>query len=182
MLEMRIAREGDINSLKELYSEAFKEDKKALGLFFERIFKPEICYIALDGGELASMVYLIPSSVNGHSAGYLYAAATREPMRNLGIMKGLINYAAATAAFEMVVTLPASGSLYGYYSKLGFRELRSNTAVLTRAELGKLAREYPEQEPVVNGYSGIRARVLKNNFLFAYFNFVCNDFSNRFGC
>lgn len=166
MLEMRIAREDDINSLKELYSEVFKEDERALELFFERIFKPEICYIAFDAGELVSMVYLIPSSVNGHSAGYLYAAATKEPYRNLGIMQGLVNYAAATAAFEMVVTLPAEDSLYDYYKKLGFKELRSNFAQLSREELEKLSKPYEPEEVFVSGYCGIRNRVLKNNFLF----------------
>ncbi len=166
MIKLRKAENSDINSLKELFKDVFKENDEALELFFKRIFKPEICYICTEGEELISMVYIIPTSVNGRKAGYLYAAATRDEFRGAGLMKGLIHYALSITAQEICVTLPASDSLYDYYAKLGFKELYSDTAELTREELQKLAKPYEITENVVGGYCGIRNRVLKNNFLF----------------
>ena len=64
MIRLRVAQRSDINSLKELFKNTFKENDEALELFFKRIFKPEICYICLDGDELIAMVYIIPTTVN----------------------------------------------------------------------------------------------------------------------
>lgn len=172
MIKLRKAENSDLNSLKELFKNVFKENDEALELFFKRIFKPEICYICTEGDELVSMVYIIPTTVNGRKAGYLYAAATKDEFRGAGLMKGLIHYALSITAEEICVTLPASDSLYDFYSKLGFKELTSNTAELSREEMQKLAKPYEVSELVVGGYCGIRNRVLKNNFLFWNNNFI----------
>lgn len=166
MIRLRVAQSSDINSLKELFKNTFKENDEALELFFKRIFKPEICYICLDGDELIAMVYIIPTTVNSRKAGYLYAAATKDEFRGAGVMKGLIHYALSITMQELCVTLPASDSLYGYYEKLGFKPLTSNTAELNREEISEISKPYEVSENVVNGYCGIRNRVLKNNFLF----------------
>lgn len=172
MLNLRISREDDINSLKELFLDAFGENNDALDLFFKRIFKPEICYVCYDGDELIAMVYIIPTTINSRKAGYLYAAATKDEFRGAGVMKGLIHYALSITAQEVCVTLPASDSLYDYYSKLGFSQLTSNVAELNRDELEKLAKPFELSELVVGGYCGIRNRVLKDNFLFWNNNFI----------
>lgn len=172
MLKLRISEESDINSLKELFKNVFEENDEALDLFFKRIFKPDICYVCYDGDELIAMVYIIPTTINGRKAGYLYAAATKDEFRGAGVMKGLIHYALSITAQEVCVTLPASDSLYDYYRRLGFFELTSNTAELSREEVMKLAKPYEVVELVVTGYCGIRNRVLKNNFLFWNNDFI----------
>ncbi len=172
MIKLRTAEERDVNSLKELFKEVFNENDEALELFFNRIFKPEICYVCYERDELIAMAYIIPSTVNGRKAGYLYAVATKDEFRGAGIMKGLIHYALSITAQEICVTLPASDSLYDYYRKLGFKELTSNTAELSRAQLEKLAKPYEVCELVVGGYCGIRNRVLKDNFLFWNNDFI----------
>ncbi len=166
MIELRVSRESDINSLKELYKSCFEESDEALELFFKRIYKPEICYIVENCGELLSMLYLLDTSVNGRKAGYLYAAATKPEARGGGLMDGLINFAMATSGAELCVTLPASDELYGYYQKLGFKPLTANIARVTRCELERHAVDYNREDVFVNNYCGIRNRVLKNNFLF----------------
>lgn len=172
MIKLRKSEENDINSLKELFKDVFNENDEALELFFNRIFEPDICYICTEGSELISMVYIIPTTVNGRKAGYLYAAATKDEFRGAGLMKGLIHYALSITAQELCVTLPASDSLYDYYAKLGFKELTSNFAELSREEMVRLSAPYEVSENIVGGYCGIRNRVLKNNFLFWNNNFI----------
>ena len=166
MLEMRYAREEDINSLKELYLACFDEKPEAVELFFERIFKPENCYVCIDGGELIAMVHFLPTKLNGRDARYLYAAATKEEFRGTGIMDGLVKAALSMYAPEVCVTLPADEHLYNYYRRFKFKEMTVNVATLGREEALSLAKPYDEQENVVGGYCGIRKSVLKDNFLF----------------
>ncbi len=166
MIELRISKESDINSLKELYRACFDEKEEAIELFFIRIYKPEICYIVESAGELLSMLFFLDTSINGRKAGYLYAAATKEEARGNGLMNGLVNFAMATTGAEICVTLPASDDLYGYYQGIGFKPLEINFAEADREKLEKLKKDYDRDEPVVNGYCGIRNRVLKDNFLF----------------
>lgn len=166
MIELRISRESDVNSLKELYKACFDESDEALELFFKRIYKPEICYVVEDGGQIVSMLYFLDTTVNGRKAGYVYAAATREEFRGTGLMNGLINFAMATVGAELCVTLPASDLLYDYYRRIGFHELSVNFAKAGRTELEALAKPCETEDVFVNGYCGIRNRVLKDNFLF----------------
>ncbi len=172
MIKLRRAEGSDINSLKELFKSVFKENDEALDLFFKRIFMPEICYICTEKDELVSMVYIIPTTVNGRKAGYLYAAATKDEFRGAGLMKGLIHYALSITAQEICITLPAQDSLYDYYGKLGFEELTSNFSELSREEMAALSKPYELCEVVVSSYCGIRNRVLKNNFLFWNNNYI----------
>lgn len=166
MIEMRYANEDDVNSLKELYLSSFNEKPEAVELFFKRIFNPENCFIAIDKGELIAMVHMLPASLNGKSARYLYAAATKEEFRGMGIMDGLVKAALSIYAPEICVTLPAGDSLYDYYKRFKFKPLEINIAELTRKEVEALSESFDEQELVVENYCGIRNRVLKNNFLF----------------
>ena len=166
MIEMRYSSNDDINSLKELYLNSFDEKPEAVELFFKRIFKPENCYITVDKGELISMVHMLPTTVNGRAARYLYAAATKEEFRGFGIMDGLVKAALSIYAPEICVTLPADEHLYDYYKRFRFKPLEIDVAELSRKEVEELSEPFDEQELVVENYCGIRNRVLKNNFLF----------------
>ena len=166
MIEMRYASAEDFSSVKELYLACFDEKPEAAELFFERIYKPENCFIAVERGELIAMLNLLPTKLNGRDARYLYAACTKEEYRGIGIMDGLVKAALSVYAPEICVTLPADDGLYNYYRRFKFKELTVNQANLSRAELEKFAVPYEEDELLVDGYCGIRNRVLKDNFLF----------------
>ena len=166
MINMRYSAEDDVNSLKELYLESFDEKPEAVELYFNKIFKPENCYTAFDGGELIAMVHMLPTMINGRQARYLYAAATKREFRGLGIMDGLIKAALSVYSPEVCVTLPASKSLYDYYKRFDFKPLEVNIAEFSRQELEAMAESFEEQELAVENYCGIRSRVLKDNFLF----------------
>lgn len=166
MIEYKTALVEDIRSLKELWLSVFNDTETAVELFFQRKFTPDIAFIAKDGEQLVSMLYLLPSSVNGHKACYLYAAATKEQYRGCGIMGNLIDFALKTTDYELCVTLPATESLYEFYGKFGFQKLTCNRVNLTREELTAIAKPYQLQDLFINNYCGIRNRVLKTNFLF----------------
>ena len=166
MIDYRLAQAEDINSLKELWIETFDEKGTAVDNLFAVIFSMCNSFVATCDNKIVSMVHLINSQVNGVKALYLYAAATNKDFRSQGIMSSLIKFALNETDAEICVTLPASESLYSYYSKLGFEPLKAKSAVLSRKEVVTLAKPYELQEIFVNGFCGIRNRVLKDNFLF----------------
>lgn len=166
MIEYRKAVENDVNSLKKLWLKVFEDKEIAVELFFQRIFNADISYVAVDGEKIVSMLYLLPSLVNGHKACYLYAVATDESYRGQGIMGNLIEYALNNSDAELCVTLPATESLYDFYGKFGFEKLTSSFSHISREDVTALAKPYPLNDLFVSGYAGIRNRVLKDNFLF----------------
>lgn len=172
MISYKIATEKDVNSIKELWTNAFKEKPEAVDLYLSKIFPNNTCYLAFYNDSLIGMLHFIYGNVNGKKAVYLYAVATEKTHQNRGVMKGLLNYALSNVDAEICVTLPADDSLYNYYGKFGFVPLKSNTSVLTRDEVIKLSKPYAMQEVFVNGYCGIRNRIFKNNFLSWNNNFI----------
>ena len=166
MIDYSNATDNDINSLKELWLNNFEDNPKAVDLFFDRIFSPDITFVAKEGDTLVSMVYLLDTMVNGHKTAYLYAAATEKSYQGNGIMTNLVDYALNNSNAELCVTLPATASLYSFYKNLGFTPITQKTATFCRKSLENLAKSYPKEEVAVSNYCGIRNRVLKNNFLF----------------
>ena len=166
MIDYSNATDNDINSLKELWLNNFEDNPKAVDLFFDRIFSPDITFVAKEGDTLVSMVYLLDTMVNGHKTAYLYAAATEKSYQGNGIMTNLVDYALNNSNAELCVTLPATSSLYSFYKNLGFTPVTQKTATFSRKSLENLAKSYPKEEVAVSNYCGIRNRVLKNNFLF----------------
>ena len=166
MIDYSNATDNDINSLKELWLNNFEDNPKAVDLFFDRIFSPDITFVAKEGDTLVSMVYLLDTMVNGHKTAYLYAAATEKSYQGNGIMTNLVDYALNNSNAELCVTLPATASLYSFYKNLGFTPITQKTATFCRKSLENLAKSYSNEEVAVSNYCGIRNRVLKNNFLF----------------
>ena len=165
MIYYRKAVCEDINSLKELWLGIFEEKQIAIDLFFEKNFN-DTAFVATDQGKIVAILYLLPASVNGVNACYLYGAATDANYRKHGIMRNLINFSLENSHYEMCVLLPAKSSLYDFYSKLGFEKLSCNTAIISRVEVSFLAKPYVMQDLIVSNYCGIRNRVLKSDFLF----------------
>lgn len=166
MIEYKQSVTEDVSSLKELWREAFDEDEVQLNSFFDNIFSPQIAFAAKDNEKLVAMVYMLPTMVNGIKSAYLYAAATKKDYQGQGIMSGLIDYGINNSNIELCFTMPASPSLYSYYAKLGFVPLKQSNTYCSRKDLLQIAKNYEQEEIIVNSYCGIRNRVLKNNFLF----------------
>ncbi len=164
MIEIKRAAESDYNSVKELWKNVFGDSDEYIELFLKRNY--EYCWVESDGTELMSMLFALPTKVNGRNATYLYACATAESFRGMNLMHGLIQSALAATLSELCVVLPAEDSLYDYYARLGFHSLKVNVAEHSREELLAMAKPFEQDELVVTSYCGIRNRVLKDNFLF----------------
>ncbi len=166
MIKYRVATIDDVNSLKELWLGVFSDTPQAVDMFFQRIFPNNFSFVAVDDNTIVAMLHFLNASVNGNKTVYLYGAATRQEYRKQGIMKNLLEYALGKVDVSFCVTLPADNYLYDFYAKLGFINIHCNVATASREDLMLLAKPYEVTEIFVNGYCGVRNRVLKSNFLF----------------
>ncbi len=124
---IRFATNNDIGGIVKLWHEAFGDSADEIKFFLSENFKPENTPIFEEGGEIASMLFLLDGkmSINNkeYSAYYLYAACTAEKYWGRGIMSDLLKYAEKTASdrkIHFICLLPAEASLYDYYSRYGY--------------------------------------------------------------
>lgn len=137
--ELKIAGKEDINELKALWLSCFDDSPEAADLFFERNKNTYHAYAATENGKIVSALYLIDCTLGGAQAHYLCGAATLPDFRNRGIMGKLIEYSlndAKNRGDRFSVLLPASGKLYRFYGKHGYRACCSvRGAMVHRNEL-----------------------------------------------
>lgn len=116
------AGKSDIEQLKSIWNQVFKDEKELIEKFFISAFEKSIVYVWRHEGEIASVLYMIPTKDEGM---YLYALATLPDYRKRGIMSSLIKYSLSQAdrmGVKYVFLIPAEKKLYGYYEKLGFKK------------------------------------------------------------
>ncbi len=111
---------------RNIYRQAFSDPDT---VFEDMLFK--YCYkychtIELDG-KVVSMLFALPCILKNDSeelnAIYIYAAATEKGSRKKGYMKDLLKQVTAESNFTLL--RPANESLINYYSKCGFKILKS---------------------------------------------------------
>ena len=106
-----------------LYKEVFAEDAAEFAEAFTDRYFDKCCRYKIVEGKIVSMLYLLDCTVfdgeKNCSAAYLYAAATHPNFRGKGLMSELINEARLEQ--EIIVTKPATESLFSYYEKFGFK-------------------------------------------------------------
>lgn len=126
----------DRKSLFKLWNNVFEDSFEAISLFFDYHYKPENTVVYDDNGYIAAMLYLIEGNfvISGkrYPSYYLYAAATDMAYRSRGIMGKMLDFAKETASgrrMDFICLLPAEKSLYGYYSKFGYKPVFSKKIV-----------------------------------------------------
>ena len=125
------ARREDADILKSMWQRIFEDDEDTLDFFFDNVFIPENTLVWRDQNRPEAMLYMIWNKEDGV---YLYALATEEKYRGLGIMSELIKKALdilTKKGAEYVFLIPASDSLFSYYKKYGF----SKTIDVTSAKI-----------------------------------------------
>jgi hypothetical protein len=116
-------------------------------VFLESCFAFDRCLLWEQNSIPIAMLHLLPQLIKTHSrdykAQYLYAAATLPEFRGHGIMRQLMQAAEQDGienGCEYTVLLPATQSLYKYYSDNGFETaFNVKKAQVTRKELLNLA-------------------------------------------
>ena len=115
--------------LSLLWQEAFGDLKRIPDFFLNNIFSPRDCLVFRIGGDIASAVYLLPSSIISDGklepAHYIFAAATAQKYRSRGYMSALLAYAAIAGAKRgdhFSAVLPSGDNLYSFYTAAGYSD------------------------------------------------------------
>jgi predicted acetyltransferase len=171
------------DAIKSLWAAIFDETDDFLNLFFEKVFRPENCMIAVnESGNLCAALQMIPYSfvVDGKtiSASYIYAVMTAPDERRKGYMDLLLN-----ATFEelrrlnipLVFLIPQEEYLIDVYQKYGFEQafrIQKETVSLPDAEV-----EYftPSIEKSYKFYQEFYKNTDGVKLTFEQFEFVCID-------
>ena len=117
-------------SLVDLWSEVFGDDRSYIELIFNEEYKDSIiCFAELEGDRAVSAFYLLENTLNFdnklYHGYYLYAAATLVSYRKKGLMSALIKEAQAyckETGIDFISLVPSEESLYSYYARYGFQK------------------------------------------------------------
>jgi predicted N-acetyltransferase YhbS len=134
----RQAELGDRQELNRLWAKVFGDDKAVSDRLLDDFAGWNNIYVACDNDRLIAQLLAVPCSVGKHKGAYLYALATAPEYRGRGVMSGLMEFTQKQVSADGVmffVLIPASASLFKYYSRLGFETGYMNSVILEKADL-----------------------------------------------
>ena len=136
---MRIEHPGirQLPALRQLWKTAFGDEDAFLDAFFTLAWEADHSLCALEGEDLAGMLYWLDCSCGGEKLGYVYAVATDPAFRGRGVCRRLL----AQAQEEMTahgcagaVLVPGSAELRKMYEKLGWQTVTEVEELNCKAE------------------------------------------------
>lgn len=158
-IEFRPPRPGEEAPLRALFTESFG-DEAFTELFFQRGFSAGRCLAAYDGKLLAA-AHWFDCEIRGKKAAYLYGIAAFRAHRGRGIGSALIRSTVEylrAHGHEAILLVPAEPSLFGYYERLGFRQVST-----IREELIPAGPPLPLRRLNVSEYAQLRRSKLPAN-------------------
>ena len=175
MPELRCAAHADTPALRRLWQLAFGDGDTLLDFFFAAGYCPEDTLVLAEGGQICSMLYLMPQTLRGPGccvpARYVYALATDPAARGRGFARQLLDYAAGRARAlggACVTTVPAQPSLHRLFASAGFAEgfatrlAEYSAGALPPCPAGTLAPLAPE------AYNALRRTLLEGGWYVDY--------------
>lgn len=160
-IEFRPPRPGEESRLRALFTEAFG-DEAFTGLYFDRAYSPDRCLVAAEA-ELLAALHWFDCRLEGQNAAYLYGIAAFEGCRGRGIGSGLIRAALTELdrrGYRSVLLVPAEESLFGYYTRFGFRPVGTIREVTVAA-----GTPVPIREVTAGEYAALRRALLPERSL-----------------
>lgn len=118
---------ADGPALTALWARVFGDSEELIGAFFRLLPEMGLGVAALLDGQSVGMAYALTGlelarpGQRPRPCGYLYAVAVEESARHLGLGRALSRSALALAekrGAEILCTLPAEPSLYGWYREI----------------------------------------------------------------
>ena len=120
---------SDREQLIALWREAFGDSREDVEAFLKNLFSKENYFCKKIGQSVVSQTFTLPvrlySAEKVFKGWYFCCAATDKACRGKGYMGELITLVKQTAdkkGLDFVALIPASRSLFGFYSRFGFEE------------------------------------------------------------
>ncbi|GHU96367.1 hypothetical protein FACS1894208_10820 [Clostridia bacterium] len=107
-------------NLEKIWMECFPGDADFYPFFMRELYKPENALLRVEDGEAASMAHLIPQTIRGERAVYVFGVATLKKYRGRGFAGELMR--AAIEREERLLLIPQTPDLFGFYRELGFED------------------------------------------------------------
>ena len=135
MFEVRTAKEHDIPMEKVLWAQVFDDEEAFIQTYYDTCYSDGDILIALEDGQLVSMLLCLPVALtlpgDGYShsfatarGSYFYALATSAQARGKGYAHKLLSFAHShlrEAGQRFSVTVPAMDSLFPFFQSAGMR-------------------------------------------------------------
>ena len=119
------ANASDIPKVKYLWQEVFNDPDDYIVRFIKH-FGIENGYVCETNNEIVAMAFSVPTMLSKCSMiNYVYACATKQPYRRLGLMEKLLSAIFEEACNKNLIGVflrPANENLANYYRKLGFED------------------------------------------------------------
>lgn len=116
-------KESRTDNCKILWHNIFGDSNEYIEHFIGRYYCDSNMLSIESNGNILSMLHIIPFGYQHFKVGYIFAVATHPEARCRGYASRLINEAIAVAkerGYDALSLIPASASLYHYYTKFGF--------------------------------------------------------------
>ena len=160
-----LAKKSDLPALTKLWATCFGDDPKEIQGFWSATFDRIQVYTGTEGNLILAMACVIPTLFvdeegESHSCGYVYAVCTAPNARGRGICQSLMAYIHKNCGFSYTALVPAEGSLFSFYEKLGYQTAFYHAEyTVAPQKCGKIRPATPEV------YRSIRELQLYDNFL-----------------
>ena len=122
---IRFFEENDKKTIVSIWREAFGDSERRI-LDFVNNFGKYMLVLETEK-RVVSMLTLLPVKIKGKTGRYVYAVATDKSYRNMGFAGDMIEYVkryVKEIGEEFLVLVPQSASLFDFYKKFGFSELK----------------------------------------------------------
>lgn len=148
-----------VQSLRELWKEAFGDSDAFLDSFFGAAFSPERCRCAEENDKLLGALYWFDVQVCRQKYAYLYAIATAKDSRGKGVCHALM---AAThgylkeQGYSGCILVPQSQALFRFYGAMGYQQCAGVQEIVCTAA----AEAAPLKEITAVEYAAARRKLL----------------------
>lgn len=125
---LQYASSVHIPLIRSLWQETFGDSDAFLDAYFDKIFKPEQCMLALENDELCAALQVLPYTYQKGeeqiSTAYIFAVMTAPSKRKKGYMTQLFEFAFVelkSKQIPLVFLIPQESYLFDVYAKFGFK-------------------------------------------------------------
>lgn len=130
MIEIRFAKDSDVNKLKELWKLCFGDEDSYIHFYYSTRFKKEETVVLLEDNHIAAMLTMLPLEFvlpnnQIYKSTMLYAIATHPNYRSKGFATQIIDYSNDYIRLNnqyLSVLVPATNQLFSFYYKHDYKD------------------------------------------------------------